>query len=93
MNAADLRECERDTWARWLREAHEERDAARARIAELEDGFEPDRWWRVIYDGPGRVWCESSDEDEVRHSLTTCPSPGTLQRLYRLERRRWRDAR
>lgn len=69
-----------------------ELDAARARLAELEAEFVPDRWWRVIYDAPGGVWCESSNEDEVRRSLDTCPSPGVLQRTYRREQFQWRDA-
>lgn len=51
--------------------------------------LKPGRWWRVI--GPdGRLWCETSDEDEAREAMR----PGDqLQRLYRAEIHEWRDER
>ena len=49
----------------------------------------PTRWWRAV-GADGELWCESSDEAEVRDSMR----PGdTLQRLWETEPiREWRDA-
>ena len=82
------------------------RAAVAAYRAALGD-FAPTRWWRVIYAdgstypsshfcaGQPRVWCETSNEDEARKSLETCPGGGVLQRLYErqpTETKEWRDA-
>lgn len=65
--------------------------------------WEPGRWWQVIYAdgrvfpeghswaGSPQVWCESSDEQEVRASLETCPGGGVLRRLYERRERKWRE--
>lgn len=47
--------------------------------------FKPGRWWRAL--GPdGKLWCESSDEGEVRRSMR----PGdTLWRIMRTEFCEW----
>lgn len=63
----------------------------------MSDRFEPGRYWRVIYavERPGgwrkNVWCESSNEAEVREALATCPGGGRLQRNYVRTEREWRD--
>lgn len=48
--------------------------------------WEPGRWWRVL--GPDdRLWCEASDEDEVRRSMR----PGDrLERRYERRESQWR---
>lgn len=57
-------------------------------------GWHPVRWWRVVYisagDGIG-VWCETSDENEARRALSTCPGGGILRRQWRREQQQWRD--
>lgn len=59
------------------------------------EGWEPGRWWRVIYADNRlrpKVWCETSSEDEARAALQTCPGGGVLQRLYVRTQREWRSA-
>jgi hypothetical protein len=48
-------------------------------------GWGPTRWWRAV--GPdGELWCESSDEDEVREHAR----PGDqIQHLWRRVEERW----
>jgi hypothetical protein len=46
--------------------------------------WEPGRWWRVLRNGT--VWCETSDEDEARASMS---EGDTLWRLYERHERRW----
>jgi hypothetical protein len=53
-------------------------------------GLEPGRWWRVVYDGPGAVWCETSNEREAREALKTCPRGGVLQLLWERTDQMWR---
>jgi hypothetical protein len=50
--------------------------------------WKPTRWWRAV--GPdGKLWCESSDEDEVRQHAR----PGDrIERLFSLTQERWRSA-
>lgn len=68
--------------------------------------MERTRWWRVTYAdgrrfGPGQyagidlegllqVWCETSNEEEAREALQTCPSGGVLWCLYERIEREWR---
>lgn len=57
------------------------------------DLFAPHRWWRVTYSdkrGGIQVWCETSDEDEARTLLSTCPGEPVLERLYRCTASEWR---
>lgn len=60
-------------------------------------GWEPGRWWRVVYrsaeDGKLRLWCETSNEQEARDALKTCPDGGLLQRSYERHETEWREAR
>ena len=57
--------------------------------ADLMKRWTPARWWRAV-GADGELWCESSDEAEVRGSMR----PGdTLQRLWQAEPiEEWRDA-
>ena len=53
------------------------------------------RWWRVIdptKDWPASVWCETSDEEEARDALKTCPG-GVLYRDYERCERKWVEVR
>lgn len=54
---------------------------------EMTEEWEPTRWWRAT--GPdGQLWCESSNEHEVRKSAR----PGdTIERLWRTEAWEWRE--
>jgi hypothetical protein len=52
------------------------------------DNWEPTGWWRATTDD-GAVWCESSDETEVRQSATSAPGPVTILRLMRRTEQRW----
>lgn len=58
-----------------------------------EGGWTPGRWWYVYYadgrtydtgphEGQPQIWCETSNEDEAREALHTCPGGGTLFREY-----------
>jgi hypothetical protein len=58
-----------------------------------ENGWKPGRWWYVLYSdgrtyssGPSKgapeVWCETSDEEEAREAMHTCPGGGRLFREY-----------
>lgn len=54
---------------------------------EDEYSFKPTRWWRTV--GPdGKVWCESSDEKEVREHMR---EGDKLQRLYARTEYDWKD--
>jgi hypothetical protein len=49
-------------------------------------GWEKGRWWRVV-DPEGRLWCETSNEQEARRAVR----PGdSLQHLWVLKRLVWR---
>jgi hypothetical protein len=37
-----------------------------------------------------RVWCETSNEQEARAALRTCPGEGVLERLYERSDAEWR---
>jgi hypothetical protein len=46
----------------------------------------PTRWWRAV--GPdGKLWCESSDEAEVRERSRPTD---TIERLWQQTRYEWR---
>ncbi|MEX7472741.1 hypothetical protein AB4Z39_23845 [Mycobacterium adipatum] len=58
-----------------------------------DDGWTPGRWWTVLYadertysSGPSagqpQIWCQTSDEDEAREAVRTCPGGGKLYREY-----------
>lgn len=53
--------------------------------------WEPGRWWRVTYDGPSGIWCETSVEEEARDAHAECPGGGSLQRQYIRTEEEWRD--
>ena len=57
--------------------------------ADLMKRWTPARWWRAV-GADGELWCESSDEAEVRRNMR----PGdTLQRLWWTEpNEEWRDS-
>ncbi|MGD9622233.1 hypothetical protein [Mycolicibacterium sp.] len=53
-----------------------------------DDGWERDRWWRVIAPD-GSLWCETSDEEEARERVR----PGDrLETLWRRTEYDWRPA-
>lgn len=53
----------------------------------MDNDFVPTKWWRAV-DAEGRLWCESSIEEEVRRSMR----PGdVLQRAYKRTEYEWRD--
>lgn len=59
-------------------------------IQKTEHEWEPTRWWRVLSED-GRVWCESSDEREVREAAAAIGQP--VQRLWReIPQAEWRDS-
>lgn len=45
------------------------------------DRMQPGKWWRVI-DCDGKLWAETSDEEEARKLLLTANAPAALHRLY-----------
>jgi hypothetical protein len=58
-----------------------------------DDGWTPGRWWTVLYadgrtyssgpsEGQLQMWCQTSDEDEAREVVRTCPGGGKLYREY-----------
>jgi hypothetical protein len=50
--------------------------------------WEPTRWWRsVLVDGS--LWCESSDEQEVRAAAARAPTPATVERLMQRTQTMW----
>lgn len=54
----------------------------------LKPGWQPTGWWRAV-SRAGELWCESSDEAEVRrHARPT----DTIQRHVRRVEERWEDA-
>lgn len=52
------------------------------------------RWWRAMYfkDGRWRLWCESSDESEVRERSAELAEPVVIQNLHGREQSQWRTA-
>lgn len=34
-------------------------------------------WWRVL-DNAGKLWCETSSEDEALDAMDTCPNQPTI---------------
>lgn len=55
-----------------------------------EPRWEPTRWWRTV-DTEDTLWCESSDEFEVRRSALHSPDL-RVQRLYQtVAEEEWRD--
>lgn len=59
--------------------------------------WEPGRWWRVVYadgrryaDGRLAIWCETSNEQEARAAVGTCPGGGVLQRIFEHHESEWR---
>ncbi len=63
----------------------------------MSNEWKPGRWWLVTYadgrlddDGTLQVWCETSDEEEAREALGTCPGGGELRRQYWRTEHEWR---
>ncbi len=54
-------------------------------------GWQPGRWWRAVLDD-GTLWCETTDEEEVREAAAEAPRPVTVQRLVVRVQERWEDA-
>lgn len=50
--------------------------------------WKPTRWWRSTL-ADGTLWCESSDEAEVRRSISHIPD-ATIERLYQRVEEEWR---
>ena len=49
------------------------------------DDFQETNWWQVL-DQQGRLWCETSNEEEARKSMR---SGDVLYRLYEKKESRW----
>lgn len=70
-----------------LLQEEQEKHVAEMIVEALDLTMEPGRWWRSL-SADGTIWCESSDEQEVREM-----SPGfPIQRLFIGHRREWREA-
>lgn len=48
----------------------------------------PTRWYRVV-NSANEIWCETSDEEEARAALGTCPGGGTLFRRFEWRHDQW----
>ena len=63
-------------------------DAADA-LTGADRAWEPTRWWRAI-GADGQVWCESTDEDEVRSAAR--PTDAIEQLWREVPREEWQPA-
>jgi hypothetical protein len=64
---------------------------------DLRADWSPGRWWRVTYvvSGERKLWCETSDEEEVRDHLKRVPfgvEDVKLERLWERHESEWRSA-
>lgn len=66
-------------------------------MAATGSGWEPSGLWRVLYWDVGpmestwSVWCESSNEEEVRASMLKCPGQPHLQQHFENTETEWRS--